>query len=97
VDLEPTFRMKAGGALTEVEVTLTAAYGETEVEVRADGLSPPIIILPPQEGQKRARCIRVDIAAQQAAVEKLLDLGLEADESGQHFVARSEEHTSELH
>ena len=91
VDLEPTFRMKAGGALTEVEVTLTAAYGETEVEVRADGLSPPIIILPPQEGQKRARCIRVDIAAQQAAVEKLLDLGLEADEGGQHFVAHGDD------
>jgi superfamily II DNA or RNA helicase len=91
VDLEPTFRMKAGGALTDVEVTLTAAYGETEVEVRADGLSPPIIILPPQEGQKRARCIRVDIAAQQAAVEKLLDLGLEADESGQHFVAHGDD------
>jgi SNF2 family DNA or RNA helicase len=91
VDLVPTFRMKAGGALTEVEVTLTATYSETEVEVRADGLSPPIIILPPQEGQKRARCIRVDIAAQQAAVEKLLDLGLEADESGQHFVAHGDD------
>jgi hypothetical protein len=91
VDLVPTFRMKAGGALTEVEVTLTATYSETEVEVRADGLSPPIIILPLQEGQKRARCIRVDIAAQQAAVEKLLDLGLEPDESGQHFVAHGDD------
>jgi superfamily II DNA or RNA helicase len=91
VDLEPTFRMKAGGSLTEVEVTLTAAYGDLEVEVRADGLSPPIMILPPQEGQKRARCIRCDIAAQQAAVEKLLDLGLEPDESGQHFVAHGDD------
>jgi superfamily II DNA or RNA helicase len=91
VDLEPTFRMKAGGGLTEVEVTLTATYGEREVEVRADGLSPPIIILPPQEGQKRAKCIRVDIAAQQAAVEKLLDLGLEPDESGQRFVAHGDD------
>jgi superfamily II DNA or RNA helicase len=91
VDLEPTFRMRAGGALTEVQVTLTAAYGDLEVEVRADGLSPPIMILPPQEGQKRARCIRCDIAAQQAAVEKLLDLGLEPDESGQHFVAHGDD------
>jgi superfamily II DNA or RNA helicase len=90
-DLEPTFRMRAGGSLTEVEVTLTAAYGDLEVEVRADGLSPPIMILPPQEGQKRARCIRCDIAAQQAAVEKLLDLGLEPDESGQHFVAHGDD------
>jgi hypothetical protein len=30
-DLEPTFRMRAGGSLTEVEVTLTAAYGDLEV------------------------------------------------------------------
>jgi superfamily II DNA or RNA helicase len=91
VDLEPTFRMRAGGGLTEVEVTLTAEYGDLEVEVRADGLSPPIMILPPKEGQKRARCIRCDIAAQQAAVEKLLDLGLEPDESGQHFVAHGDD------
>jgi superfamily II DNA or RNA helicase len=91
VDIEPTFRMRAGGALTEVEVTLTAAYADLEVEVRADGLSPPIMILPPKEGQKRARCIRCDIAAQQAAVEKLLDLGLEPDESGQHFVAHGDD------
>ncbi|HVR20122.1 MAG TPA: SNF2-related protein [Polyangiaceae bacterium] len=91
IDLEPTFRMRAGGSLTEVEVTLTAAYKDLEVEVRADGLSPPIMILPAQEGQKRARCVRCDIAAQQAAVEKLLDLGLEADESGQHFVAHGDD------
>jgi superfamily II DNA or RNA helicase len=91
VDLEPTFRMRAGGSLTQVEVELRAAYGEVEVEVRADGISPPIIIQPPEEGQKRARCIRCDIAAQQSAVQKLLDLGLEPDESGQHFVAHGDD------
>jgi superfamily II DNA or RNA helicase len=91
VDLEPTFRMRAGGSLTEVKVELRAEYGGLEVEVRADGISPPIMILPPQEGQKRARCIRCDIAAQQSAVQKLLDLGLEADESGQHFVAHGDD------
>jgi superfamily II DNA or RNA helicase len=90
VDMEPTFRMRAGGGLTEVEVELQAQYGNLEVEVRADGISPPIMILPPKEGQKRARCIRCDIAAQQAAVEKLLSLGLEPDESGQHFVAHGD-------
>jgi superfamily II DNA or RNA helicase len=90
VDLEPTFRMRAGGSLTDVKVELRAEYGGLEVEVRADGISPPIMILPPKEGQKRARCIRCDIAAQQSAVQKLLDLGLEADESGQHFVAHGD-------
>ncbi len=91
VDMEPTFRMRAGGSLTDVEVALKAAYGDLEVEVRADGISPPIMILPPREGQKRARCIRCDIVGQQAAVEKLLELGLEPDESGQHFVAHGDD------
>lgn len=90
IDLEPTFRMRAGGSLIEANVTLTAIYGDTEVEIRADGISPPVIIQPPEEGQKRARCIRCDIVAQQAAAEKLRALGLSPDESGQSFVATGE-------
>ncbi|HWA71207.1 MAG TPA: SNF2-related protein [Polyangiaceae bacterium] len=90
IDLEPQFRMRAGGSLTQVEVALRAAYGAREVEVRADGISPPIMIVPPEDGQKRARCIRCDIAAQQRAVEQLLELGLRADESGEFFVAEGE-------
>lgn len=90
IDLEPTFRMRAGGSLVEAHVTLTAAYGDTDVQVRADGISPPVIIKPPEEGQKRARCIRCDIAAQQAAAEKLRALGLKPDESGQYFVANGD-------
>jgi superfamily II DNA or RNA helicase len=90
IDLEPTFRMRATGSLTEAEVSLRAAYADLEVEVRADGISPPVMILPPVDGQKRAKCIRCDIAAQQRAVQLLLDLGLEADESGERFVARAD-------
>ncbi len=90
IDIEPTFRMRAGGSLTDVQVGLRAAYGDREVEVRADGISPPIMFLPPEEGQKRAKCIRCDIAAQQAAVEKLLQYGLEPDESGESFVAHGD-------
>jgi superfamily II DNA or RNA helicase len=90
IDLEPTFHVQAGGSLTDAQVELRASYGDREVEVRADGISPPIMILPPKEGEKRARCIRCDIAAQQMAVEKLLALGLEPDESGQFFVAHGD-------
>ena len=90
VDLEPKFRMTATGSLVEVIVHLEAIYGETEVEVRADGMSPPVIIFPPKEGQKRARCIRTDIAAQQVAVEELLRLGLSPSETGDSFVARGD-------
>jgi superfamily II DNA or RNA helicase len=90
VDLEPTFRMRAGGSLIAANVTLTAVYRDTEVQVRADGISPPVIIKPPEEGQKRARCIRCDIAAQQAAAERLKAHGLSPDETGQYFVAQGE-------
>ncbi|MCU0659558.1 MAG: SNF2-related protein, partial [Polyangiaceae bacterium] len=86
-DLAPTFRMQAGGSLTEVQATLTARYGEIDVPVRADGISPPIIIRPPAPGNKRFRCIRCDIPAQQQAAEQLTGLGLQPDETGQRFVA----------
>ncbi|HMY20661.1 MAG TPA: SWIM zinc finger family protein, partial [Polyangium sp.] len=76
VDLHPTFRMRAGGSLVEAHVQLWAAYGDEEVQVRADGITPPVLVQPPEEGMKRARCIRVDIAAQQDAAKKLAALGL---------------------
>ncbi|RYE79495.1 MAG: hypothetical protein EOO74_03630, partial [Myxococcales bacterium] len=87
IDLEPSFKMQAGGTITEVQATLVATYGEIEVPVRADGISPPVIIRPPAPGTKRFRCIRCDIPAQQQAAERLNDLGLRADESGQRFIA----------
>ncbi|HEY4116701.1 MAG TPA: SNF2 helicase associated domain-containing protein, partial [Byssovorax sp.] len=91
VDLLPTFRMRAGGSLIEAHASLFAAYGDEEIPVRADGISPPVIIQPPEEGAKRARCIRVDIAAQQEAASKLAALGLRPDESGQGFVANGDQ------
>ena len=90
VDLTPTFRMRAGGSLVEANVSLVAIYGTEEIAVRADGITPPVIIQPPDEGMRRARCIRVDIAAQQDAAEKLADLGLEPDPTGLTFVANGD-------
>ena len=90
IDLEPTFRMRASGSLVEAQIALYAAYGDKELQVRADGITPPVIIQPPAEGSKRARCVRVDIAAQQVAVSHLLELGLTPDESGEIFVANGD-------
>ncbi len=90
IDLSPSFRLRAGGGITEAVVHLTAAYGEEEIEVRADGISPPVLIRPPAEGQKRVTCIRTDIAAQQDAVRRLLELNLKPDESGEAFIAEGE-------
>ncbi len=87
IDLTPKFIFRAGGSISEAEATLRARYGDLEIEVRADGISPPIIVLPPVEGQKRARCIRTDIVAQQKAVQILLQSGLEPTEGGESFEA----------
>jgi superfamily II DNA or RNA helicase len=88
VDLPPQFRMRAGGSLVKAEVSLRTAYGDLEVEVRADGISPPIIVKPPGESQRgRATCVRADIVAQQEAVQLLIDLGLKPGEDGESFVA----------
>ncbi len=91
VDLAPQFRMRAGGSLVKAEVALRAAYKDIEVEVRADGISPPIIVQPPAEGQRRATCVRADIAAQQEAVQLLLDLGLKPNDSGESFIAEADD------
>ncbi len=90
VDLEPAFRMRAAGNLLEAHVSLRAAYGDLEVEVRADGISPPVIIQPPEAGEKRARCVRTDIVKQQEAARLLLDLGLQQSESGESFLAKGD-------
>lgn len=91
IDIKPSFSFRAGGSIAEAEAFLKVRYGEVEVEVRADGISPPIIVLPPKEGQKRARCIRTDIVAQQQAVQLLIEHGLSPGEFGDHFVARGED------
>lgn len=90
VDLQPDFRMRATGNLLEAYVSLRAAYGDLEVEVRADGISPPVIIQPPEAGEKRARCVRTDIVAQQEAARLLLDLGLQQNETGENFIAKGD-------
>jgi superfamily II DNA or RNA helicase len=92
VDLVPTFRVAAGGSLVEAQVSLRAAYEDVEIDVRADGMTLPVIVKPPGPGStKRARCIRCDIAAQQEAASRLRDLGLVPAEDGNKFVARGDD------
>lgn len=89
-DISPQFIFRAGGSINEAEASLKARYGKLDIDVRADGISPPVIFLAPEEGQKRIRCIRTDIVAQQQAVQLLLDHGLSPDETGERFIATGE-------
>ena len=47
IDITPTFRLRAGGSLTEARVSLRAAYDDVEIDVRADGMTPPVLVKPP--------------------------------------------------
>jgi superfamily II DNA or RNA helicase len=91
IDLHPQFIFRAGGGITDAEASLRARYGELEIEVRADGISPPVLFLPSDDARGRLKCIRTDIAAQQVAVQRLLDKGLHPSESGEHFTAQGED------
>ena len=71
-------------------MSLRAAYDEVEIDVRADGMTSPVIVKPPSEGAKKATVIRCDIAAQQEATGKLRALGLSPDEDGQGFIVRGD-------
>ncbi|MSP26369.1 MAG: hypothetical protein EXR75_14685 [Myxococcales bacterium] len=90
IDMVPTFRLRAGGTITEAVLSLYAGYGDDEIEVRADGITPPVLVKPPSENHRRVRCIRLDIAAQQEAVGKLRALGFVRDELGQQFLGRDD-------
>jgi superfamily II DNA or RNA helicase len=48
LDVSPTFRLRAGGSLTEARVSLRAAYEDVEIDVRADGMTPPVIVKAPK-------------------------------------------------
>jgi superfamily II DNA or RNA helicase len=92
IDMVPTFRLRAGGSLVEARVALRAAYEDFEIDIRSDGMTPPVIVKAAEDGKaKRAQCIRCDIAAQQAASGRLRDLGLVPDEEGNGFILRGDE------
>ena len=91
IDLPPSFKLRAFGELIEAHVQLSAAYGETELEVRADGMSPPIVVLPPERAGKKARCVRANVLAQQEAVERVRELGFVPDEDGKGLICRGDD------
>jgi superfamily II DNA or RNA helicase len=55
VDIKPTFRLRAGGALTEARVSLRAAYDDVEIDVRADGMTPPVLVKAPTDRRAASR------------------------------------------
>ncbi len=91
IDIAPAFKLRAFGELIEARVQISAAYGDVELEVRADGMSPPIVVLPPAGPGKKARCVRANVLAQQQAVEIVREHGFVPDEDGKGLVCRGDD------
>ncbi len=91
LDMTPGFRVVADGTLTDVAVSLFAEYEDVEIPVSCVGMSIPVLVLPPGEGSRRARCIRADIEAQHEAAKRLCAVGLVPDETGDRFIARGDD------
>ncbi|MFI5299967.1 MAG: SNF2-related protein [Polyangiales bacterium] len=91
LEVAPHFKLRAFGELIEARVQLSAAYNDTELEVRADGMSPPIVVLPPPAPGKKAICVRTNILEQQQAIEKIKELGFISDEEGKGLVCRGDD------
>jgi superfamily II DNA or RNA helicase len=91
VDVPPSFKLRAFGELSQAHVQISAAYGDVELEVRADGMSPPIVVLPPPGPGKKARCVRANVLEQQQAVERVRELGFHPDEDGKGLVCRGDD------
>jgi hypothetical protein len=88
VDATPTFILRAAGDLVGVQATLKASYGEIELDIPPVELPPPLAIIPGDSA--RPRCVRRDVGAERAAVEKLLDLGLEVSDDFKSFKAEGQ-------
>ena len=88
IDATPTFILRATGDLVNVYATLKASYGELELEIPPVELPPPLAIIPGDS--PRPRCLRRDIGAERAAVDRLLELGLEVGDDLQSYRAEGD-------
>ncbi len=92
VDAQPALVLKADGDIVEAHVRLKVAYGEHEFDVPVEGFPSPLAFLPPKNGNRaRPRVVRRDVGAEMAAVQEVMNLGFEVDESGEALSARGDD------
>ena len=91
VDAAPTIQLKAKGDIVEARVRLMVAYGDQMLDVPCGGFPMPLAFLPPTRAGGRPRVVRRDVGHEMAAVQELMNLGFEVDESGDDLVARGDD------
>ena len=93
VDAQPSLVLKADGDIVEARVRLKVAYGDHDFDVPVQGFPMPLAFLPPKNGGSRARprVVRRDVGAEMSAVQELMNLGFEVDETGEALLARGDD------
>jgi superfamily II DNA or RNA helicase len=91
VDAQPQLQIKADGDIVGATVRLYVAYGDHEFPIPVDRFPSPLAFLPPTKKGGRPRVVRRDVGAEMAAVQQVMNLGFEVDESGEALVATGDE------
>ena len=87
VDESPLLSIRCEGDIVEARARLSVVYDGEDFEVSPDSFPSPLAFLPPARSGGRPRVVRRDIGLEMAAVQRVLDLGFEVDESGEELVA----------
>ena len=89
-DAQPKFRLHGEGDIIEAHLKLTVEYGDEQFSVRTQGFSPPLAFLPPRDKGARPRVVRRDVGAEMSAVQTLMNMGFQSDESGEALEAHGD-------
>lgn len=91
VDAQPELVLITNGDIVDAHVRLVVRYGDHELPVPKSGFPSPLAFLPPAGRSTRPRVVRRDVGAEMAAVQAVMNLGFEPDESGEELVARGDD------
>ena len=90
VDAQPAFQLKADGDIVTARVRINVTYDTQEFAVPPGEFPSPLAFLPPKKAGGRPRVVRRDVGAEMAAIQTLMNLGFEVDESGEELVAEGD-------
>ena len=87
VDAQPAFQLKVNGDIVNAFVRINVTYNGQEFPIPPGEFPSPLAFLPPTRKGGRPRVVRRDVGAEMAAVQTVMNLGFEVDESGEELVA----------
>ncbi|NOY90256.1 MAG: DEAD/DEAH box helicase family protein [Deltaproteobacteria bacterium] len=91
VDESPQLSIRCEGDIVEAFARLSVIYDDQEFDIPPASFPSPLAFLPPSRQGGRPRVVRRDVGLEMAAVQRVLGLGFEVDESGTALVAHGEE------